>query len=82
MIRNLTEAHVQDADPAEIRAMFAKGGPHWISESDIAVAFEVFMSIVQLTPEQREPLFRYIRSGELFCEECGKTSCLHGYSDD
>lgn len=82
MIRELKEHHLQDAPFEEIRSMLCEYvGPRTASAADIQAAAIEIDRIRKRSPHVRALIAGYLQSNELFCSECGETSCVHGYPD-
>ncbi len=82
MIRAMTEKPLQDAGDDEVAEMVAEYSDWpWIAPEAVTEGAKTVNAIRRLPPSVRAVVATYLGSGELFCKECGETSCIHGYPD-
>ncbi len=81
MIREMKEADLQGAGKDEIAEMVREYSNWRQPASDLEAAIDMIDRIRKMPPGARAVIATYLDSGELFCPECGHTSCVHGYPD-
>jgi hypothetical protein len=82
VIREMKEEHLQAASSAEVKGMVREYGDYVCVKADeVAKAAAVVDRIRKMPPGVRAAISTYLGSGELWCKQCGRTSCVHGYPD-
>ena len=82
MIRDMKETDLAAASHDEVAALVREYSDWKASAKDMIVAIDMIDMIRLMPPSVRAVVARYLSSNELFCRECGETSCVHGYPDD
>jgi hypothetical protein len=86
MIRALKEEDLQAAPRAAVfemasQVIAAEPFLQNLSDADRWQALKMIDRIRRMTPAVRGAISLYLSSDELWCHECGETSCVHGYPD-
>lgn len=81
MIRALREEDLQAADAGEVADLVGRYSRWRANEDELAAAAAEIDRIRRLPSPVRAIIATYLGSDELFCHECGETSCVHGYPD-
>jgi hypothetical protein len=79
MITKLSDEILREYTDEEI-AEYIRSEQSGADISTDAVAY--YIAALRMDENIREQVFRLFASAPLLCRECGRPSCLHGYSDE
>jgi hypothetical protein len=79
MITELTDDLLADYSDGEIAEYIRE---RFKGDVPASAAVALYISALRMKPDAREDVFSLFRSAPLLCRECGRPSCIHGYSDE
>lgn len=80
MITQLSDEILTDYSDGDIAAYIRE--EHFRGDDLAGEAISFYISALRMKSDLREDIFKLFRSAPLLCNECGRPSCVHGYSDE